>query len=62
MPTFTAYKQEGNVLHVYLPVSDDLIRDAGDATVVAKMAGELAYEAAEQAVIARRLQHDDKEN
>ena len=54
MTTFTFYEQAGPMLTIYLPISEELIRDALDGGAVADLAAELAAQSARDAVLKQR--------
>lgn len=58
MPKNVAH--EPSHLIIKIPISDELIRDAGEWETVAKCASELASCAAWEAVRERRVQHAQK--
>jgi len=60
MPTFTFFKQEGPVLTIHLPVSEELIRDALDGGAVAEMAADLAAQSARDAVVQQRQKFEEE--
>lgn len=62
MPTICGYRFEGDALTIVMPISDALIRDACDREAVADMAAKLAGKSAHDAVIARRIEFEEKES